>query len=98
MQQIPFPSQILNMQPIQNMMGHLYAIVTVFAFLIPLTIEATYPSNEKAIGVNVYNFCCSSKFYYFEEEVKKYFAYYSPLSLILIFLFYISGSYVNERR
>lgn len=53
MQQIPFPSQILNMQPIQNMMGHLYAIVTVFAFLIPLTIEATYPSNEKAIGVNV---------------------------------------------
>ncbi|XP_051153055.1 phospholipid-transporting ATPase ABCA1-like [Leptopilina boulardi] len=53
MQRMPSPSQILKMKPMQNIIGTMYAIVMVYAFLIPLTIETTFTANEKDIGVNV---------------------------------------------
>ena len=57
MQRMPYPAHFEERCKNDLVMRAMYPIVAILAFLIPLCIETTYPTNEKSLGLNVYNFC-----------------------------------------
>lgn len=56
MQRMPYPAHLEERFNNYEVMKAMYPVVAILAFLIPLCIETTYPTNEKSLGLNVYYF------------------------------------------